>query len=574
MDAKTSLKARLPSRHVTEGPERAPHRSYYYAMGLTREQIHQPLVGVASCWNEAAPCNIALMRQAQAVKKGVAAAGGTPREFCTITVTDGIAMGHEGMKSSLPSREVIADSVELTMRGHAYDALVGLAGCDKSLPGMMMAMCRLNVPSVFIYGGSILPGTFKGQQVTVQDVFEAVGKYSVGQMSANDLETLEQTACPSAGACGAQFTANTMATVSEAIGLALPYSAGAPAPYEIRDAFCMTAGETVMELVKSNLRPRDIVTREALENAAAVVAASGGSTNAALHLPAIAHECGIAFDLFDVAEIFKKTPYIADLKPGGRYVAKDMFEAGGVPLLMKTLLDHGFLHGDCMTVTGRTVALNLKRVKWNKDQDVIRPASKPLSPTGGVVGLKGNLAPDGAIVKVAGMSELKFTGPARCFDGEEACFQAVRNRKYREGDVLVIRYEGPRGGPGMREMLATTAALYGQGMGGKVALITDGRFSGATRGFCVGHVGPEAAVGGPIAHVRDGDMITLDAEKGLIAVDVSKAELASRAKAWKRREPSFTSGYLWKYAQQVGPARQGAVTHPGGAAEKSCYADV
>jgi len=574
MDAKTDRKAKLPSRHATEGPERAPHRAFYYAMGLTREQIHQPFVGVATCWNEAAPCNIALMRQAQAVKKGVAAAGGTPREFCTITVTDGIAMGHEGMKSSLPSREVIADSIELTVRGHAYDALVGVAGCDKSQPGMMMAMCRLNVPAIFIYGGSILPGTFKGKPVTIQDVFEAVGKYSIGQMSGTDLEVLEQHACPSAGACGAQFTANTMATVSEAIGLALPYSAGAPAPYEIRDAFCMTAGEQVLDLIKERIRPRDIVTRKALENAATVVSATGGSTNAALHLPAIAHECGVEFDLFDVAKVFQRTPYIADLKPSGRYVAKDMFEAGGVPLLMRTLLDHGYLHGDCLTVTGRTVAENLKRVKWNKDQDVVRPADKPLSATGGVVGLKGNLAPEGAIVKVAGMAGLKFTGPARCFDGEEACFEAVKKKKYREGDVLVIRYEGPKGGPGMREMLATTAALYGQGMGGKVALITDGRFSGATRGFCVGHVGPEAAVGGPIALIRDGDIITLDAERCTLEVKLSQAELEARAKAWKPRSAEFASGYLWKYAQQVGPARTGAVTHPGGAAEKACYADI
>jgi dihydroxy-acid dehydratase len=576
MDAKTSLKSRLPSRHVTEGPERAPHRSYYYAMGLTTEQIHQPFVGVATCWNEAAPCNISLMRQAQAAKKGVAAAGGTPREFCTITVTDGIAMGHEGMKSSLPSREVIADSVELTVRGHGYDALIGLAGCDKSLPGMMMAMCRLNVPSVFIYGGSILPGTFKGKPVTVQDVFEAVGKHSVGQMSDDDLETLEQVACPSAGACGAQFTANTMATVSEAIGLALPYSAGAPAPYEFRDKFCTVAGEQVMELIKSNLRPRAIVTRKALENAAAVVAASGGSTNAALHLPAIAHECGITFDLFDVAEVFKRTPYIADLKPGGRYVAKDLFEAGGIPLLMKTLLDHGFLHGECMTVTGRSLAENMKRVVWNDDQDVVRPADRPLLVTGGVVGLTGNLAPEGAIVKVAGMEReyLKFTGPARCFDGEEACFDAVKNRKYREGEVLVIRYEGPRGGPGMREMLATTAALYGQGMGNKVALITDGRFSGATRGLCIGHVGPEAAVGGPIGLLRDGDLIAIDADKGTLDVKLDEAELDRRRALWRPRESAFASGYIWKYAQQVGPARQGAVTHPGGAAEKSCYADI
>src|SRR5580704_14265784 len=574
MDAKINLKDRLPSRHVTEGPERAPHRSYYYAMGLTTEQIHQPFVGVATCWNEAAPCNIALMRQAQAVKKGVASAGGTPREFCTITVTDGIAMGHEGMKSSLPSREAIADSVELTIRGHSYDALVGVAGCDKSLPGMMMAMCRLNVPSIFIYGGSILPGTFKGKPVTVQDVFEAVGKHSVGQMSDSDLEILEQNACPSAGACGAQFTANTMATVSEAIGLALPYSAGAPAPYELRDKFCMTAGEQVIDLVKQNLRPRDIVTRKALENAAAVVAASGGSTNAALHLPAIAHECGIVFDLFDVAEVFKRTPYIADLKPSGRFVAKDLFEAGGVPLLMKTLLDHGFMHGDCITVTGRSMAENLKSVAWNPEQDVVRPASRPLMATGGVVGLCGNLAPEGAIVKVAGMASLSFSGPARCFDGEEACFDAVKNRIYKEGDVLVIRYEGPKGGPGMREMLATTAALYGQGMGGKVALITDGRFSGATRGFCVGHIGPEAAVGGPIALLRDGDIIKLDGEKGTLDVELTASELAQRAKEWKPRGDEYTSGYLWKYTQQVGPARGGAVTHPGGAAEKACYADI
>jgi dihydroxy-acid dehydratase len=574
MDAKTKIKDRLPSRHVTEGPARAPHRSYLYAMGLTTEQIHQPLVGVASCWNEAAPCNIALMRQAQAVKKGVSAAGGTPREFCTITVTDGMAMGHDGMRSSLPSREVIADSVELTVRGHSYDALVGLAGCDKSLPGMMMAMVRLNIPSIFIYGGSILPGTFRGQQVTVQDMFEAVGKHSVGAMSDADLDEIERVACPSAGACGAQFTANTMATVSEAIGLALPYSAGAPAPYEIRDSFCMTAGEQVMALVSDNIRPRDIVTRKALENAAAVVAASGGSTNAALHLPAIAHEAGIKFDLFDVAEIFKKTPYVADLKPGGRYVAKDMYEAGGIPLLMKTLLDHGFLHGDCLSVTGRTLAENLKGVKWNPHQDVVRSADNPITATGGVVGLKGNLAPEGAIVKVAGMSNLRFAGPARCFDCEEDAFEAVQKRTYREGEVIVIRYEGPRGGPGMREMLQTTAALTGQGTSGKIALITDGRFSGATRGFCIGHVGPEAAVGGPIALLQDGDIIEIDAVAGTLNVKLTDAELAARRTNWVPRATNHTSGALWKYAQQVGPAVGGAVTHPGGAHEKQCYADV
>ncbi len=574
MDAKTFDKSKLPSRHVTEGPARAPHRSYLYAMGLDSRQIHQPLVGVASCWNEAAPCNISLMHQAQFVKKGVAAANGTPREFCTITVTDGIAMGHQGMKSSLVSREVIADSVELTMRGHCYDALVGLAGCDKSLPGMMMAMVRLNVPSIFIYGGSILPGTFRGRQVTVQDVFEAVGQHSVGAMDDAALDEIERVACPGAGSCGAQFTANTMATVAEAIGLALPYSCGAPAPYEIRDQICFAVGEKVMELIARNIRPRDIVTRKALENAAAVVAASGGSTNAALHLPAIANECGIDFDLFDVSEIFKKTPYIADLKPGGKYVAKDMFEAGGIPLLMKTLLDNGYLHGDCITVTGRTIAENMAKIAWNPDQDVVYPANKPITATGGVVGLKGNLAPDGAIVKVAGMKNLKFSGPARCFDSEEACFAAVSARQYKDGEVIVIRYEGPKGGPGMREMLSTTAALYGQGAGDKVALITDGRFSGATRGFCVGHVGPEAADGGPIGLIKDGDIITIDAVSGTIDHNVSDAELERRRKAWSAPANPYQSGALWKFANQVGPARYGAVTHRGGKVEVLCYADI
>ncbi|MBZ9855861.1 dihydroxy-acid dehydratase [Mesorhizobium sp. CA13] len=574
MDAKVISKAKLPSRYVTVGPARAPHRSYLYAMGLSAAEIAQPLVGVASCWNEAAPCNISLMRQAQVVKKGVAAANGTPREFCTITVTDGIAMGHQGMKSSLVSREVIADSVELTMRGHCYDALVGLAGCDKSLPGMMMAMVRLNVPSIFIYGGSILPGSYRGRQITVQDVFEAVGQHSVGTIGDAELLEIEQAACPSAGSCGAQFTANTMATVAEAIGLALPYSCGAPAPYEMRDRFNFASGEKIMELIARNIRPRDIVTLKALENAATVVSATGGSTNAALHLPAIAHEAGIKFDLFDVARIFERTPYIADLKPGGKYVAKDMFEAGGIPLLMKTLLDHGYLHGDCLTVTGRTLAENMEHVAWNEHQDVVRPADRPITQTGGVVGLKGNLAPEGAIVKVAGMTELKFSGPARCFDSEEECFEAVTHRNYREGEVLVIRYEGPRGGPGMREMLSTTAALYGQGMGGKVALITDGRFSGATRGFCIGHVGPEAAVGGPIGLIRDGDVISIDAVNGTIDVALSDRELAARAKSWKARTTDYQSGAIWKYAQTVGSARDGAVTHPGGAKETHCYADI
>jgi dihydroxy-acid dehydratase len=566
-------KSQLPSRHVTEGPARAPHRSYYYAMGLGTREIAQPFVGVASCWNEAAPCNTALMRQANAVAKGVKAAGGTPREFCTITVTDGIAMGHEGMRSSLVSRDVIADSVELTMRGHGYDALVGVAGCDKSLPGMMMAMLRLNVPSVFLYGGSILPGRFQGRDITVMDVFEGVGAHAAGTMDAATLCELEQHACPSDGACGGQFTANTMACVSEAIGLALPLSSALPAPYLDRDQYAVASGEAVMRLIEQNIRPRDICTRKAFENAAVVVAATGGSTNGALHLPAMAHECGIEFTLKDVAEIAARTPYIADLKPGGRYVAKDMGEAGGVPMLLRTLLDAGLLHGDCMTVTGKTLAENLADVVWREDQDVIRPVANPLSPTGGVVGLWGSLAPDGGIVKVAGLKHQVHRGPARVFDGEAACFEAVSNRDYKEGDVLVIRYEGPKGGPGMREMLSTTAAIYGQGVE-NIALITDGRFSGATRGLCIGHVGPEAAVGGPIALVQDGDIISIDATQGTIELEVEADELARRKAAWRPRGHDYNSGAIWKFAQLVGPAYLGATTHPGAAKETHVYADI
>ena len=574
MTDKWNNKDNLPSRHVSVGAKSAPHRSYYYAMGMSEEEIYQPLVGVVTTWNEAAPCNITLARQAQATKRGVKDHDGSPREFTTITVTDGIAMGHAGMKASLVSREVIADSVELTVRGHCYDALVGLAGCDKSLPGVMMAMARLNVPSVFMYGGSILPGRYKGKDVTVQDVFEAVGAHAAGNMSDEDLHELECVACPSAGSCGGQFTANTMACVSEAIGLALPGSAGAPAPYESRDEYAYHSGRVVMELVKSQLRPRDILTRKAFENAATVVAASGGSTNAGLHLPALAAECGIEFDLHDVAEIFRRTPYIADLKPGGRYVAKDMYGIGGVPVLMKALLDGGYLHGDCMTVTGKTIAENLADVEFPTDQDVIRTCDDPLSPTGGVVGLRGNLAPEGALVKVAGMKNQQFTGPARCFDCEEDAFKAVENREYKEGEVLVIRYEGPKGGPGMREMLATTAALYGQGVGDKVALITDGRFSGATRGFCIGHVGPEAAVGGPIGLLKDGDMISIDAVAGTITVDLSDEELADRKADWTPRQTDYQSGTIWKYAQTVGSAEKGALTHPGAQAETHTYADI
>ncbi len=570
-------KSKLPSRHVTEGPERAPHRSYYYAMGLTEEEIAQPFVGVATCWNEAAPCNIALNRQAQAVKLGVKAGSGTPREFTTITVTDGIAMGHEGMRSSLASRDAIADTVELTMRGHGYDALVGLAGCDKSLPGMMMAMVRLNVPSVFIYGGSIMPGRFRGQDVTVQDVFEAVGRHQAGANSDEELRALEKVACPSAGACGGQFTANTMACVSEAIGLALLNSSGAPAPYESRDQHATASGEAVMRLLERNIRARDIVTRKALENAARVVACTGGSTNAGLHLPAIAHEAGIDFDLFDVCDIFHDTPYFVDLKPGGKYVAKDLYEVGGVPVVMKELRKAGLLHEDCLTASGETIGEALDKIEGEADGRVIHPVATPITPTGGVVGLKGNLAPDGAIVKVAGMEREQqvFTGPARIFECEEEAFEAVKARAYKEGDVFVIRNEGPAGGPGMREMLATTAALSGQGMGKKVALITDGRFSGATRGFCVGHVGPEAAHGGPIALLQDGDMITINALTGELSVALSDEELAERKKAWSGpRETLYGSGALWKYVQLVGGARKGAVTHPGAKAERHIYMDL
>ena len=567
-------KKNLPSRHTSLGPDKAPQRSFYYAMNLTEKDIAKPFVGVVSTWNEAAPCNIALMRQAQSVKKGVYLSGGTPREFCTITVTDGIAMGHEGMKSSLISRDVIADSTELTVRGHCYDALVGVAGCDKSLPGLMMAMVRLNVPSVFIYGGSILPGRFNGKDITVVDVFEGVGKYSSGKITAHALRKLELKACPTAGACGGQFTANTMACVSEAIGLALPYSAGTPAPYSRRDKYALASGKAVMNLLAKKIRPRDIVTKKSLENAATIVAATGGSTNAALHLPAIANEIGIKFDLMDVAKIFKKTPYLADLKPGGKYVAKDMWKAGGVPMLLKTLMDGGYIHGNCMTVTGKTMKENLKNVKFNSKQKVMRKYNNPLSPDGGVVGMKGNLAPEGAIVKVAGLNKLQFTGRARCFDTEEAAYKAVKNRKYKDGDIIIIRYEGPKGGPGMREMLQTTGAIYGQGKGEKVALITDGRFSGATRGFCIGHVGPEASIGGPIALLRNGDIIDLDAKKGTINVRLSKKELDKRRKKWKPKKINFGNGTLWKYAQTVGPAYLGAPTHPGGKNEVKTYADI
>jgi dihydroxy-acid dehydratase len=567
-------KSRLPSRHVSVGPERAPHRSYYYAMGLTEEEIARPFVAIASAGNDSAPCNTTLDAQANVCRAGVEAGGGMPRRFNTITVTDGIAMGHQGMKSSLVSREVIADSVELSVRGHCYDALVGFAGCDKSLPGMMMAMLRLNVPSIFVYGGSILPGRHHDRDVTVKDVFEIVGKYAAGACPLSEVHELERVACPGHGACGGQYTANTMACVGEAIGLSLPNSNMVPAPYSSREQIAHAAGAQVMELLARNIRPRDICTRDAFENAARIVAATGGSTNAALHLPAMANEAGIEFDLFDVAEIFKSTPYLADLQPGGQFVARDMYDAGGVYMLMKTMLDAGLLLGNCMTVTGRTLGENIDQVIWNPDQKVIYPATAPITPSGGVVGLRGSLAPDGAIVKVAGLHILKFVGPARVFDCEEDCFAAVEARLIRAGEVIVIRYEGPKGGPGMREMLSTTAALYGLGMGESVALVTDGRFSGATRGFCIGHVGPEAADGGPIALIEDGDIIEIDAEIGTIELVVDPQVLADRKSRWHGRTNDYQSGALWRYARNVGPAWQGAVTHPGAKAETHVFADI
>ena len=567
-------KSKLPSRHVSVGPERAPHRSYYYAMGLTAEEIARPFVGVVSAGNDSAPCNTTLDAQADIARKGVEQGGGMPRRFNTITVTDGIAMGHQGMKASLVSREVIADSVELSVRGHCYDALVGFAGCDKSLPGIMMAMLRLNVPSIFVYGGSILPGRYNNKDVTVKDVFEIVGKYAAGACPLSEVEELERVACPGHGACGGQYTANTMACVGEAIGLSLPNSNMAPAPYSTRDQIAHAAGVQVMDLLAKNIRPRDICTHEAFVNAARIVAATGGSTNAALHLPAMAHEAGIAFDLFDVAEAFKTTPYMADLQPGGQFVARDMYDAGGVYMLMKSLLAEGLLYGDCMTVTGKTLGENIDEITWNPNQKVIYPATAPITPTGGVVGLRGTLAPDGAIVKVAGMDRLTFTGPAQVFDCEEDCFAAVEAREIREGSVIVIRYEGPKGGPGMREMLSTTAALYGQGMGEKVALITDGRFSGATRGFCIGHVGPEAAECGPIALIENGDEIMIDAETGVIDLNVPADVLEERRKHWTPRATDYGSGAIWRYAQNVGPAYKGAVTHPGGSAETHVFADI
>ncbi len=549
------------SPEVTEGFDRAPQRAFFRSMGLTDADIHQPWVGVASTWNQATPCNITLDRQARAAAAGVKSAGGTPREFVTIAVSDGIAMGHEGMKASLVSRDVIADSIELMMHAHRYDALVGLAGCDKSLPGTLMALARLNLPGIFIYGGTILPGKFKGKDVTIVDVYEGVGAHAAGKMTDAELYELECNACPSAGSCGGQFTANTMACVAEAMGMALPGSGSPPAVELSRDEFCQAAGRQVLQLLEKNIRPSDIITREALENAVAIGAATGGSTNICLHLPAIAHEAGLKLTLDDIERISRRTPTVADLKPGGKYVALDVYRVGGIPVILKVLLDAGLIHGDCMTVTGKTMRENLKDVVLPGGQDVVVPVEKAISPNGGLRILKGNLATEGCVIKITGVKKLLHRGPARCFDSEQEAMKAVQGLQIKKGDVVIIRYEGPKGGPGMREMLAVTAAIVGQGLGYDTCLITDGRFSGGTRGLCIGHVGPEAQVGGNIALVRDGDIVAVDAEKGTINVELSDEELAVRRRSWKPKTPLYTRGALAKYAKMVGPACEGAVTH-------------
>ena len=549
----------MRSDRIKKGFERAPHRSMLYATGLTDEDIARPIIGVASTWNEVTPCNLNLSRLAKEVKKGVRAAGGTPQEFGTIAVSDAIAMGHEGMKASLVSREIIADSIELMALAQAFDGLVTLAGCDKSLPGTLMAIARLNIPAVFIYGGSILPGRFHDRLVTIQDVFEAVGAHSTGAMTAEELNELEHCACPGEGSCGGLFTANTMASAIEALGMSLPGAASIPAVDKRRVTSSFEAGEVALRLLEANIRPRDILTHEAFENAIAVVVAMGGSTNGALHLLAIAAEAGVSLDLEDFNRISARTPHIADMKPGGKYVMAQLDEVGGVPLVMKTLLDAGLLHGDVLTVTGKTVKENLDGFGPFGDQDIIWPVESPINSTGTMVVLKGNLASEGAVVKVAGIEHVQHTGPARVFDSEEDAFQAIVRREIRSGDVVVIRYEGPKGGPGMREMLVVTSAIQGQGLGDKVALLTDGRFSGATHGLMVGHVAPEAAVGGAIAVVRDGDVVTVDAVNRRLEVELSEDELEKRLGAWSPPPAKYKSGALAKYARLVSSSAKGAV---------------
>ena len=547
------------SWEVTEGPERAPHRSMFRAMGLNDKDLAQPLVGVANTWNELTPCNFHLDRLAKEVKVGVREADGTPLEFVAITVSDAIAMGHEGMKTSLITREVIADSVELVALGERLDGVVTIAGCDKSLPGMLMGLARLNIPGIFLYGGTILPGKLDGKNVTIQDVFEAVGSHARGQMTAEQLYELECRACPAEGSCAGLYTANTMASASEALGMSLPGSGSVPAVAESRHAVCRETGKALMNLLASDIRPRDILTKKAFENAITVVMAMGGSTNSVLHLLAIAQEAGVELSLDDFEPLRARTPHIVDMRPGGRFVMADLDRVGGMPRVMKVLLEAGLLHGDAMTVTGKTVKENLEQVDSSVDGEVIRPVKKPISPTGTLVILKGNLSPEGSVIKVAGVKNRKHEGPARVFDREEDAFNAILKGDIRAGDVIVIRYEGPKGGPGMREMLAVTGALYGQGLGESVGLITDGRFSGATHGMMVGHVAPEAVRGGPIAALKDGDVVLIDAETGKLEVKLDAKEIESRLKSWREPPPRYPSGALGKYSRLVSSAAQGAV---------------
>lgn len=576
--------AKLPSRKSIEGPSRAPHRAMYKAMGLTDEDLDRPIVGVSSTCNEATPCNIHLCKLAQNAKQGVKDSGCTPREFTAIAVSDGIAMGHEGMKASLVSREIIADSIEVMVRAHQYDAVVGLSGCDKSLPGTLMGMARLNLPAIFVYGGTILPGNWNGKPVTIQDVYEAVGTFEAGKMTNTELISLENAACPSAGSCAGMYTANTMASISEAIGMSLPGSASPPAESQRRSEICYDTGKAIFNLIENNIRPKDILTFEAFENAIAVANAIGGSTNSILHLLALSREIGVKLNMRDFERVRKRTPHIADMRPGGSYVMLDLDKVGGVPIILKNLLKKELIHGETMTVTGSTMRKNLESIRFHmpssstspsqssysssstasyySDQNVIKPIEDPIHPVGTLAILRGSLAPDGAVVKIAGMGSSRFVGKARVFNAEEDAFDAISKRKIVEGDVVVIRYEGPKGGPGMREMLAVTAALVGQGLGEKVAMVTDGRFSGATRGFMVGHVAPEAMVGGPISLVKDGDTIVLDIKKRKIDLEISKPEIRKRQKKWKPIKPHYVSGALAKYASLVSSASEGAITLP------------
>ncbi|MGC2668571.1 MAG: dihydroxy-acid dehydratase [Candidatus Nitrosopolaris sp.] len=576
--------AKLPSRKSIEGPARAPHRAMYKAMGLTDEDLDRPIVGVSSTCNEATPCNIHLCKLAQNAKQGVKDSGCTPREFTAIAVSDGIAMGHEGMKASLVSREIIADSIEVMVRAHQYDAVVGLSGCDKSLPGTLMGMARLNLPAIFVYGGTIMPGNWNGKPVTIQDVYEAVGTFEAGKMTNTELISLENVACPSAGSCAGMYTANTMASISEAIGMSLPGSASSPAESQRRSEICYDTGKAIFNLIENNIRPKDILTFEAFENAIAVANAIGGSTNSILHLLALSREIGVKLNMRDFERVRKRTPHIADMRPGGSYVMLDLDKVGGVPIILKNLLKKELIHGETMTVTGSTLRKNLESIRFQmpssytspsqssysssstasyySDQNVIKPIEDPIHPVGTLAILRGSLAPDGAVVKIAGMGSSRFVGKARVFNAEEDAFDAISKRKIVEGDVVVIRYEGPKGGPGMREMLAVTAALVGQGLGEKVAMVTDGRFSGATRGFMVGHVAPEAMVGGPISLVKDGDTIVLDIKKRKIDLVISKPEIRKRQKKWKPIKPHYVSGALAKYASLVSSASEGAITVP------------